>query len=591
MGANHRTNAQLMKELDKELKQIKEKYHGLRDGNEFVLWFAEAKITGKREEAYGGIIGQPGDTGLDAVYVEEGLRLVHLVQCKYVKPSANNNADLLKFARDGSALWAPEYKRVLDSMQPSAAPTAKERLLQAHAKLRSKAKPPFALKMYFATSGRVTPSKEREARRIAQAPGNTELSIITGHDIPALFYEWQIGACPPLPEMEIAIDGQDKIFYQAGRLQGWIFTATSEEICRLYRKAGERLFARNIRGYRGDSTINDAILKSAKRDGDQFWFMNNGITIVADEAKSVSSGAKVRMLMLNPQVVNGQQTIRSLDRAPGNRAKVLVRVIQLDHQGAADGFGGLVGEVVKATNRQNAVGAQDLMANDPEQVRIEREFSKLGYAYERKRQAPREFAKEAAQRRKVKREELANAVASTTLGSHTVRRPDLWETQYSVLFDRKRPVTDYLARWWAAKQVSKIDSPLTKEARWVALGCLWRWPLLSLDRCLLPKAQRLAFVEACQKEDGTVLRPLRIAAKQVLNCAKPAYVKAKKAYAAEKKEQGEPFKVLTPDAYFRQKAAEHQVLREALKDSRRKRKVTLALKKFKVRLLASMNHE
>jgi hypothetical protein len=591
MRANHKTKAQTMKDLDRELKQIKGKYHNLRDGNEFVLWFAEARITGKREDAYEGIIGQPGDTGVDAVYVDEGLRLVHLVQGKYVKPNSNNNMDLLKFGRDGSALWASDYKRGLESMQPPPAPNAKERLLEAHARLRSNAKPPFALKMYFATTGRVTPSKEKEAKRIAQAPGNTELTVVTGHDVPALFYEWQVGACPPLPEMEIAIDGQDKIFYQAGSLQGWIFTAASEEICRLYRKAKERLFARNIRGYRGDTTINDAILKSAKRDADQFWFMNNGITIVADKAESRSSGGEVRMHMLNPQVVNGQQTIRSLDRAPGNRAKVLVRVIQLDNQGAAEGFSGLVGEVVRATNRQNAVGAQDLMANDPEQVRIEREFSKLDYAYERKKQARREFAVKAAQRRKVKREELANAIASTTLGSHTVRRPDLWETQYNALFDGKRPVTDYLARWWAAKQVSKVDSPLTKEARWVVLACLWRWPLLSLDHCLLPKAQRLAFIEACQKEDGTVLRPLRIAAKQLFTSAKPAYVKAKKTYAVEKKKEGEPFKVLIPDAYFRQKGAEHQVLKGALKDSRRKRKVTLALKRFKARLIASMNHE
>jgi len=57
--------------------------------------------------------------------------------------------------------------------------------------------------------------------------------------------------------------------------------------------------------------------------------MNNGITIVADRVEQVTTGAKVRMRMWNPQVVNGQQTVRSLERAKGNHSKVLIRVIQL----------------------------------------------------------------------------------------------------------------------------------------------------------------------------------------------------------------------------------------------------------------------
>jgi hypothetical protein len=233
------------------------------------------------------------------------------------------------------------------------------------------------------------------------------------------------------------------------------------------------------------------------------------------------------------------------------------------------------------------------MANDPQQVRIEREFAKLQYAYERKKQARAEFAAKAAKGIRVRREELANALASTTweMGPHTVRRPDLWQTQYSNLFTGDRQVTDYLARWWAARQLWNVDTPLTKEARWVVLGCLWRWPVVSLNGCLSAKARRWAFIEACQYKDEPILRPLRIAARQLFTCAKPVYVKGKKAYAQKKKQEGEPFKVLTPDAYFRQKGTDEQVLKAALSDPHRKHKVTLALKTFQARLLDSLNRE
>jgi hypothetical protein len=593
MGAKQKLIVQLRKELNREIRQIKGEYFALKPGNPFVLWFAETKITGNRADAFKGIIGEPGDMGVDAVYVDEGLRMVHVVQGKYRDNlNANDSNDLLKFARLASDLSNPNFNQTLKSMENQPGIAAKKQLSAAHAKLHANSKPPFVLKMYFGTTGRITARKEREARRIAKAAG-TELEVIAGQGIPALFYEWQIGTCPALPEMEIRVNGSDTIFHKAGHLQGWIFTATTDEIVGLYDKAKERLFARNIRGYRGDTTINEAILESAKKSADRFWFMNNGITIVADRVEQVKAGPVVRMHMWNPQVVNGQQTIRSLEKAKGNHSKVLIRVIQLDHRDGAEGFGGIVGDIVQATNRQNAVGAADLMANDPEQVRIEREFAKLQYAYERKKQAGAEFAGKAANRIKVKREELANALASTTweMGPHTVRRPDLWQRQYGKLFMGDRQVTDYIARWWAARQLWNVETPLRREARWVVLGCLWRWPVVSLNGCLSARARRWAFIEACQYKEGPILRPLRTAARQLFTCAKPVYVKAKKAYEQKKKHEGEPFKVLTPDAYFRQKGSDQHVLKAALHDHSRKQKITVALKTFQVRLLNSLNRE
>ncbi len=173
--------------------------------------------------------------------------------------------------------------------------------------------------------------------------------------------------------------------------------------------------------------------------------------------------------MRNPQVVNGQQTVRTLVAAGRNDAKVLVRLIRLQQQGADEGIVGLVGEVVRATNRQNAIKQADLMANDAEQVRIEREFRKRNYAYERKRQDVKEFAEKAFKYRKIKKEDLANALSATILGPHTVRRTAQWEEKYPRLFSGTRPITDYLVRWWASREVASAAA-IPVEARWVVLA-------------------------------------------------------------------------------------------------------------------------
>jgi hypothetical protein len=293
------------------------------------------------------------------------------------------------------------------------------------------------------------------------------------------------------------------------------------------------------------------------------------------------------MQMRNPQVVNGQQTVRTLVAAGRNDAKVLVRLIRLEQQGADRGIVGLVGEVVRATNRQNAIKQADLMANDAEQVRIEREFRKRNYAYERKRQDVKEFAEKAFKYRKVKKEDLANALSATILGPHTVRRTAQWEEKYPRLFSGSRPITDYLVRWWASREVASAAA-VPVEARWVVLASLWNWSDAPVCDALSRDADRQAFLRACQNQDSSILRPLNAAAKQLYVCSKSVYVKEKKAFSEDVRRSGKPFRVLTPDAYFRREHVSETVTKVARKDAKRRSRITSLLKKFRSKLGSSL---
>jgi len=587
MGPKDKIGSASMDDLRKAIRDVKTEHFHLKDDNAFVVWFAEAYVVGERAKAFEGVTGSPGDQKVDAVYIDGGNRIVQLVQGKYHQSDANDDAELLAFAEIARDFW----DRKSDKKWEQAGSGAKKKLLEAHAALHGKAKGGYKLQMYFATSGRVSIKRQRKAKQIAAAAGNTELEVLDKKAILRILSAWLGGWAPPLPAMNLGIDGPHTLMHEDGHegLKAWVFSTTSQEVCRLYRIAGERLFARNVRGYLGgDTSINREIRGTAKKNPGRFWFLNNGITIVADGAKKSDSGKRAWMEMRNPQVVNGQQTIRTLAASNAKGCQVLVRVVVLgEQQTAEEGVVGLVGEVVRATNRQNSIKQADLMANDPEQVRIERELRKLNYAYERKREAGKEFtAKVGPKYRKVKREDLANAVSATQIGPQMVRRTEQWEERhYHRIFTKKRPMSDYLTRWWASQQVYSAGG-MPIEARWVVLSTLWDWHDVPLRDLMNRDACRWDFINCCQRVPGRALRQLRTAAKLIFVAAKSVYVKERQKAKAKFKSAGRPFKVLTPDAFFRRQDVKLMVMSAARHNQNRRKKITNLVKSFD-RLLAT----
>src|SRR5262245_16939224 len=90
----------------------------------------------------------------------------------------------------------------------------------------------------------------------------------------------------------------------------------------------------------------------------------------------------------NPQVVNGQQTSKSLagvSAAAADTVQVTVRVVTIG-RAAVDSveYDRLVRAIVEATNRQSSIPVTELRSNDRVQVELQRRLRKLGYYYARK---------------------------------------------------------------------------------------------------------------------------------------------------------------------------------------------------------------
>ncbi len=118
--------------------------------------------------------------------------------------------------------------------------------------------------------------------------------------------------------------------------------------------------------------------------------MNNGVSITADDVvvDPPPAGKKLRVMVDNMQIINGCQTVNALyhakydpalkDKFQGN-SNVLLRIYHIDPANQP-----FMEALIIATNSQNAIRAEDLVANDPPQKELETEFRKAGVAYQRK---------------------------------------------------------------------------------------------------------------------------------------------------------------------------------------------------------------
>lgn len=139
------------------------------------------------------------------------------------------------------------------------------------------------------------------------------------------------------------------------------------------------LFESNIRHYQGSVDVNKKIQATVSEvKNEDFWWLNNGITIIAEDPKEVGKKLSIE----NIQIVNGLQTSYSIynnhvSNDSDNRS-VLVKVIINDNKDTVD-------NIIASTNSQSPVSATLLRANEFIQRKLEMFFINEGYYYDRRK--------------------------------------------------------------------------------------------------------------------------------------------------------------------------------------------------------------
>lgn len=190
------------------------------------------------------------------------------------------------------------------------------------------------------------------------------------------FIHWNIGKNPTGMPIQV--------------VQG--FVNVNQLIRLVDRYSNNELFERNVRLFLGvKKEVNRRIIETVTgTKSNWFGFMNNGVSITADDVivNRPPSGKKLSVVLDNMQIINGCQTVNALyhakydpklkDTFQGN-SNVLVRIYHIDPANHE-----FMKELIIATNSQNAIRAEDLVANDQPQLDLENEFRQWGIAYERK---------------------------------------------------------------------------------------------------------------------------------------------------------------------------------------------------------------
>jgi hypothetical protein len=144
------------------------------------------------------------------------------------------------------------------------------------------------------------------------------------------------------------------------------------------------LFESNVRDYLGAVQINQDIrgtLNSKKNASEEdFWWLNNGVTILATHANVVGKEISIE----NVQIVNGLQTTETIYEFytnnglfEDNRAILIKILLAADEQTRA--------RIIKATNYQNTVELSSLRGLDTIQRDIEQFLFDHGWYYDRRK--------------------------------------------------------------------------------------------------------------------------------------------------------------------------------------------------------------
>lgn len=153
-----------------------------------------------------------------------------------------------------------------------------------------------------------------------------------------------------------------------------------------YQKYGNKLFAKNIRYYRGSTEVNEGMKDLLINTPERFYCCNNGIKILCKKVTQSLFGSSDRDCVVfkleGVSIINGAQTTGVLgamykeDSSSLSKAKILVQIIEI---GDADEES--VKMITRLSNTQNKIESKDFASLDPNQDRLKKEFSMAGIQY------------------------------------------------------------------------------------------------------------------------------------------------------------------------------------------------------------------
>ncbi|MBV7411696.1 AIPR family protein [Dermabacteraceae bacterium TAE3-ERU27] len=457
-------------------------YQGLGESEAFELFSAYCRLRGHELEdsmVESGRIGGGGDGGIDWIYLVVNDRVLSLVEPIEVSTLPRGvKVELLIGQAKVSKKWdatvgtkfVSTFRDLFGSLSERSEPQREysSDLLRASDNLfkfwidSGEKRPTFTISVVYATMGGSPHKDVQDSINIAtQTIGDIFSAEANGELLGAkeLFelYSNRPSYDSSLAYVEELQKGDDKVAL-IKLVDYYRF------LCDKDGKLNQHFFEGNVRDYQGEVSVNREIatsLNSGLADCD-FWWLNNGITILVSESP-ISRSKKYTLS--DVQIVNGLQTSHAIYNwgtkldphfdANDDRT-VLVRIISPSSEGVKN-------NIIRATNSQTPVNKASLRGTDQIHRDIESYLKISGLNYDRRKGY---YKNQGVDPRDI----ISITLLSQAVMAAFLEKPDTArarpssflddDDRYSKIFDQNRSLNEFR---WAALCQKSIDR--------VLLGC------------------------------------------------------------------------------------------------------------------------
>lgn len=324
------------------------------------------------------VVDGANDNGIDAVYVNQNANVIVLVQSKWMADGVGepSSADISKFTRGVEDLLNFEWDRFNAAIQ--------SKRVEIEAVINAFDARVELVLIYTGSSELAIHGRTIIDGLLSKLNDSSELVSLSILNQSGVYSSLATGVAGDPVTLEFGLANWGRVDEP---LLAYYGTIAGPELAAWWSASGDRLFEQNLRGILGKTDVNQEIAGTTMNRPRDFWYFNNGVTVVANRVTKTLVGGASRdfgtFRAESASVVNGAQTVSSLGRAlaaGGNLedVRVLLRVISLDQSPAGTNYSA---DITRTNNTQNRIEARDFATQDPEQTRLKRELALDGITY------------------------------------------------------------------------------------------------------------------------------------------------------------------------------------------------------------------
>lgn len=315
-----------------------------------------------------------GDGGIDFVYFDEDESEVVVGQNKYSEKITSGQArNEIRKALE----TLNNFQKASTSMY---AATLRQQLQDALDRLTDESD--GNIHLMFISLSNLTQSgvtKDLDSRAVSS------ISVVNAENLEDIILKTQSDQ-ELVPAYTLDLDkAKNFLAYANEKEEGVIVNVQSDSLVRLYNaRSTKGLFNLNIRRYIRSKNVDDGIKKTLSKRRDEFWFLNNGLTIACRDY-SVDGN---RLKLTDFSIVNGAQTTTLIATHKEQNAapfSVPTKVVMPAPSNDKIDLMSFFNDIAEATNSQKPIQPRDLKANSPEMIQLQRLLKKENIYLEIKR--------------------------------------------------------------------------------------------------------------------------------------------------------------------------------------------------------------